>query len=455
MRSKQRIVLAVMALLGGSIVITASCSTRPKGVQTDPAVKVQKFPKQEFDDKIDKHADEMLIAGRKIFRYDSFGSEAFWGDQLQLHRAILRDKKGGVGAGLSARKALQLGLKVDSDRIPALLVEVLKEGSVSLDDPDTTLELIRADAVVGIKGVFGKKDNLQSVGITCAICHSTVDDSYMKGIGRRLDGWPNRDLNVGAIVASVPNLKPMADMLQLSESQVREVVNSWGPGRYDAELNQDGKGKRPDGKTGATLIPAAFGLAGQNLHTYAGWGSVPYWNAYVANTQMYGQGTFVDPRLSDKSKYPVIGRSGFDNKRDTPDLITSKLAPLHFYQMAIPAPMPPKDSYNKGGAKRGEAIFTGAAKCATCHVPPLFSEPGWPMHTGEQIGIDDFQANRSPDKKYRTTPLRGLFARSKGGFYHDGRFPTLPDVVEHYDAHFKLRLNDQQKADLVEYLKSL
>jgi hypothetical protein len=444
-----------ITLLAALAALAASCSSRPKGVHTDPAVKAQKFPKEEFDDKIDEHAEKMLKDGKEIFRYDSFGSEAFWGDQLQLHKAILREKKGGTGAGLSARKALQLGLKADSDKIPKLLVEVLKEGSVSLDDPDTTLELLRANAVVGIKGVFDKKDNLVSLGITCAICHSTVDDSFMKGIGRRLDGWPNRDLNIGAIVATAPNLKPMADLLQLSESEVREVLNGWGPGRYDAELNQDGKAKRPDGKTGATLIPAAFGLAGQNLHTYAGWGSVPYWNAYVANTQMYGKGTFFDPRLSDKVKYPVVERSGFDNKRDTPDLITSKLAALHFYQLAIPAPVPPKDSYDKDAAKRGEAVFTGAAKCATCHVPPLFSEPGWPMHSGNELGIDEFQSDRSPDRKYRTTPLRGLFARSKGGFYHDGRFATLHDVVEHYDSFFKLALDERQKNDLVEYLKSL
>jgi hypothetical protein len=441
--------------LAGAAAVALSCSTRPKGVETDPAVKAQKFPKQEFDDKIDKNAATMLKEGKEIFRYDSFGSEAFWGDRLQLHKAILREKKGGVGAGLSARKALQLGLKADSDKIPKLLVEVLKEGSVSLDDPDTTLELLRANAVVGLKAVFDKKDNLVSLGITCAICHSTVDDSFMKGIGRRLDGWPNRDLNIGAIVATAPNLKPMVDLLQLSESEVREVLNGWGPGRYDAELNQDGKGKRPDGKTGATLIPAAFGLAGQNLHTYAGWGAVPYWNAYVANTQMYGKGTFFDPRLADKEKYPVVARSGFDNKRDTPDLITSKLAALHFYQMAIPAPEPPKDSFDKEAAKRGEAVFTGAANCAICHVPPLFSEPGWPMHSGAEIGIDDFQSDRSPDRKYRTTPLRGLFARSKGGFYHDGRFATLDDVVEHYDGLFKLGLDERQRHDLVEYLKSL
>jgi hypothetical protein len=448
--------ITVVAMLAGWIAVGgAACSTRPKGVTTDPAVTAQKFPKEKFDDRIDKNADELLAEGRKIFRYDSFGSEAFWGDQLQLHKAILREGKGGVGGGLPARRALQLGLKADSDKVPKLLVEVLKEGSVSLDKADTTLELLRADAVVGVKGVFDKKDNLVSIGITCALCHSTVDDSLMKGIGRRLDGWPNRDLNVGAIVALAPNLKPLSDLLQVSESDVRAVLNSWGPGKYDAELDQDGKATRPDGKPAATLLPAAFGLAGQNLHTYAGWGSVPYWNAYVANTQMHGKGTFVDPRLADKAKYPVAARAGFDDKRDAPDLITSKLAALQFYQLAIPAPVPPKGSYNAEAAKRGEVVFNGAGRCATCHVPPLFSEPGWPMHGGSEIGIDDFQSSRSPDKKYRTTPLRGLFARSKGGFYHDGRFATLDDVVDHYDNVFKVGLSEVQRRDLVEYLKSL
>jgi mono/diheme cytochrome c family protein len=334
-------------------------------------------------------------------------------------------------------------------------VEVLKEGSASLDDPDTTLELLRADAVVGVKGVFDKKDNMVSVGITCALCHSTVDDSFMKGIGRRLDGWPNRDLDVGRIVALAPNLQPFASILEVDEPKVKAVLESWGPGKYDAELDKDGKANRPDGKSGATLIPAAFGLAGQNLHTYAGWGSVPYWNAYVAKTQMHGKGTFFDPRLSDRTKFPKVANSGFDNVRDQPDLITSKLPALHFYQMAIPAPQPPKDHYNAEMAKRGEMVFNGAAKCATCHVPPLFSEPGWPMHTAAEIGIDDFQSNRAPDRRYRTTPLRGLFARSKGGFYHDGRFPDLPSVVRHYEQVLNLSLTDQQRADLVEYLKSL
>ena len=446
--------ILIAALLGAWLLLGVACSTRPKGVVTNPAVNAQ-AARGDFNGAVNQNAERMMREGKEIFRYDSFGSEAFWGDQLQLHKAILREKKGGLGKGLSARAALQVGLKVDSRKVPKLLVEVLKEGSTSLDDPDTTLELLRAGAVVGLKGVFDKKDNMVSLGVTCALCHSTVDDSFMKGIGKRLDGWPNRDLDVGAIMALAPNLKPVADLLQLSESDVRTVVKAWGPGKYDAELIQDRKGTRPDGKTAATLIPAAFGLAGQNLHTYSGWGSVPYWNAYVANTQMHGQGTFVDRRLADEKKFPVVVRSHYDNKRDEKDLITSKLAALHFYQLAIPAPEPPKNSYDAAAAKRGGSLFVGAAKCATCHVPPLFSEPGWPMHSGKEIGIDDFQSGRSPDGMYRTTPLRGLFARAKGGFYHDGRFATLTDVVNHYDRHFNLGLTEQQRGDLVEYLKSL
>jgi hypothetical protein len=244
-------------------------------------------------------------------------------------------------------------------------------------------------------------------------------------------------------------------LLGVDEPTLKTVLASWGPGRFDAEVFLDGKGLRPDGKTAATLIPPAFGLAGVNLHTFEGWGSVTYWNAFVANLEMHGQGTFFDPRLDREDQFPIAARSGQGHVRHAPDLITSKLAALHFYQLAIPAPTPPPGSFDSPAAGRGETLFTGKAACSSCHVPPLFTEPGWDMHTPGEIGIDDFQANRSPDKRYRTTPLRGLFAHSKGGFYHDGRFPTLLDVVNHYDSVKALRLTDEEKRDLVEYLKSL
>jgi hypothetical protein len=432
----------------------AACRSLPKNVETDPAVRTQAAPREEWDDKIAENSQRMLEDGKKIFRWDTFGSEAFWGDQLQLHKAILGEKHGGVGPGLTPRQALQLGLKADVGAVPKLLVEVLKEQAVSLDNPETTLELLRAGAVVGVKAIMDENNNVTSIGITCALCHSTVDDSFVKGIGRRLDGWPNRDLNVGAIVALAPNLRPFENLLGADNAKVKEVLKSWGPGKYDAELNFDGKGMRPDGKSGATVLPAAFGLAGQNAHTYSGWGSIPYWNAYVAITQMYGQGTFFDPRLK-PDKHPLVDKTGFANKRSSPDLVTSKLAALHYYQLAIPAPKPPQGSFDEQAAKRGETVFNGKAKCATCHVPPLFSEPGWPMHTAEEIGIDDFQASRSPGGMYRTTPLAGLFTRAKGGFYHDGRFADLDAVVTHYQGVLKFSLSDAERRDLIEYLKSI
>jgi len=325
-----------------------------------------------------------------------------------------------------------------------------------LDDPATTLALISLNSVLGVKGTFNRDGSLRAVGLSCAVCHSTVDDAFAPGIGHRLDGWPNQDLNVGAIVSLAPDLSALTDLLQVDEATVKQVLASWGPGKFDAELNLDGKAFRPDGKPAATLIPPAFGMAGVNLHTWGGgWGTVTYWNAFVANLELQGQGTFFDARLNDPDKYPVAARAGFGNKRSENDMVSSKLAALQFYQLAIPPPTPPRGSFDRAAARRGEIIFNGKATCSQCHVPPLFTEPGWNAHKASEIGIDDFQANRSPDNSYRTTPLRGLFAHMKRGFYHDGRFATLLDVVEHYNSFKRLDLSRQEKNDLVEYLKSL
>lgn len=419
---------------------------------------VRKY-EHDFGDEINAYSDSLIDRGRQIFRRETFGNEAFWGGQLRLHEAIGGERHHGVGPGLTARQALALGLKVDVDQLPKILGAAIRGGSVSLDNVTTTLELLKAGAVVGVKGVFDDPNDgmhLTSVGITCAVCHSSVNDEFTTGIGDRLDGWPNRDLNVGAIIALSPNLKPFTDLLQIDRETLIKALNAWGPGKYDAELVHDGKAFRPDGKTAATLLPAAFGLAGVNLHTYTGWGSVTHWNAYVAITQMHGQGTFYDPRLNDAQQFPVAVRSGLWNKRDKPDLVTDKLAALHYYQLSMPAPKPPRGSYDAAAADRGRIVFEGKAGCARCHVPPLFTEPGWPMHTADEIGIDNFQASRSPDKRfYRTTPLRGLFVRMKGGFYHDGRFADLSAVVEHYNSHLGLQLTTEEKASLIEYLKSL
>jgi hypothetical protein len=413
-----------------------------------------------FSDAADQYARQLLKEGQQTFRLDTFGSEDFWGGKLKLHRAIEGERLGGVGRGVSPKKALELGLKVDMNAVPKKVAAAIKAGKVDLDDPANTLLLLKANAVVGVTGFFepdGK--SLKSIGIQCALCHSTVDDAFMPGIGRRLDGWPNRDLDIGAIVASAPDLTAFVEMLETDEATVKKVLTSWGPGKFDAELNLDGKAFRPDGKPAATLNPPAFGLAGVNNHTWTGgWGTVSYWNAYVGNLEMHGKGNFYDPRFKDKEKYPVAARTRQGEKEDKDDRITAKLPALHFYQLSLPTPKPPAGSFDQAAAQAGEKLFMGKARCGTCHVPPLFTEPGWNTHKAEEIGIDDFQAKRSPDGSYRTTPLRALWNSKKihkGGFYHDGRFAKLDDVVDHYDKHFDLKLSEKEKKDLMEYLKSI
>ncbi|MBX6316657.1 MAG: hypothetical protein IRY99_27650, partial [Isosphaeraceae bacterium] len=295
-----------------------------------------------FDEHIDDNAHDMVGEGRHTFRFDTFGDEVFWGDTLQLHKAIEGMRFGGVGPGLSPRAALALGLKVDRRVLPERLIRQLRRGQVDLDDPAVTLALLRLNAVVGVTGFFNQDGSLRSFGIQCALCHSTVDNSVVFGIGHRLDGWANRDLNVGKIIASAPNLQPVADLLGVSVPALQAVLSGWGPGKFDAEVLLDGKAIRPDGAPAATLIPNAFGLAGFNQHTWTGgWGTITYWNALVANIEMGGRGVFFDPRLN-SDQFPIAARAGFWNLRVDPDedRITPKLPALHFYQLAIPAPRP-------------------------------------------------------------------------------------------------------------------
>lgn len=411
----------------------------------------------QYEKAIQQNMKAQFDEGRQTFRYNTFGDEDFWGGALKLHQAIQGSKMGGVGPGVSPKTALSLGLKVDVDALPASLQSDLKKGKVNLDDPATTLALLKLNSVVGVKGIFNSQGTrLTSIGITCALCHSRVDDSLAPGIGHRLDGWPNQDLNVGGIIAASPDLSPITNLLGVDKDTVLKVLNSWGPGKFDAQLILDGKGFRPDGKSAATLIPPAFGLAGVNQHTWTGsWGTVTYWNAFVGNLEMHGKGRFFDPRLNDSAKYPIAAKAGFYDVRNTPDLLTSKLPALHTYQLSLPAPVPPKGSYDDMAARRGKILFNGRATCSSCHVPPTFTEPGYNLHEPEDIGIDSFQADRAPDNRYRTQPLRGLWAHMKRGFYHDGRFATLMDVINHYDTFFTLGLTARDKTDLVEYLKSI
>ena len=432
-----------------------------------------------FDQRTRDQAIEAFRQGRDTFRFDTFGDEDFWGGTLQLHRAIEGAQLGGVGPGISPATALKLGIKVDVNALPGSVVAAIRGGRVDLNDPATTLLLLKLNAVVGLKGIF-TGNQLTSVGITCALCHSTVDNSLAFGIGGRLDGWANRDLNVGAIVGAAPNLDPFTSLLGVNRATLETVLNSWGPGKFDAEIFLDGKAFNPQQVTdgvvtgtnvpGATLIPNAYGLAGFNQHTWSGaWGTVTYWNAFVAVLEMHGKGRFHDPRLNDASRFPIAAANGFAdaNKDLSPDddLVTSKLPDLQFYELALPAPKPVAGvDFDAAAAKRGDDLFSGKAQCNTCHVDPLWTEPGWNLHTPQEIGIDSFEADRAPDGDYKTMNLNGLFVREeglfmspadKGRFYHDGRFATLADVVNHYQTLLHLGLTDQEKSDLIEYLKSL
>jgi len=436
-------------LLGlGVIAVGSMAWTNPKSKRSIASV-------VNYESNRDMKNTSLLKQGQKIFRYDTFGDEQFWTDALKMNQALAGKSLDGSAGGVSPKAALSVGLKVDVEALPKAVKDGLKSGQINLDDPKVTLSLLQLEAVLGVKGHFDKNGRLSSVGITCALCHSTVDNSFAPSIGKRLDGWPNRDLNVGAIVNLSPDLSSVSRLLEVDDSTVRKVLTSWGPGKYDAMLFLDGKAFRPDGQSAATVIPAAFGLAGVNAHTYTGWGSVPYWNAFVAVLEMHGQGNFTDSRLNDAVKFPIAAKNKFAQVQSPVDLVTSKLPALQVYQLSLAAPSPAKESYDSILAIKGAKIFNGKAKCATCHTPPLYTDAGWNMHSANEIGIDNFQSSRSPDGQYRTTPLKGLFTRETGGFYHDGRFATYKAVVDHYNSQQKLQLSDDEQKNLIEFLKSL
>lgn len=355
--------------------------------------------------------------GKCIFRYDTFGDEQLWTDTLRLNELVQT---------LTPTDALALGLKVDSEAVPA---EVL--ASADLKDPATTVALLSLDAVVGVQAKISKSGKIERIGITCAICHSSVDDSVLPGVGKRLDGWPNRDLDPGKIIASTPGVGALAASLNVPADTALAALKSWGPGRYDARFNQD-KQSNP------VLIPPAYGLDGVAVETYTGEGPVSYWNAYVAVTQMGAHGSFSDERL------------GIDIEQK-PDRVTSMLPALREYQFSLLAPAPPADSFDAAAAERGRALFEGAAKCATCHAGPKFTDA--PKLHEPSEGIDTLEAERSITKKYRATPLKGAWQHAP--YFHDGSAATLADVVEHYDTVLGLKLSQSDKSDLTAYLLSL
>ena len=368
-------------------------------------------------DATDDMSQANLAQGRQIFRFDTFGDEQFWTDTARMHEVIQKS--------VSPATALSVGLKVDAEAIPAEVAAAIKAGKVDLNDPATTVTLLKLNAVVGVKGTVATvngKDTLTRVGITCALCHSTVDNSFSKGIGRRLDGWPNEDLNVGAIVA----LSPAITAAQ------KAVYNSWGPGKYDPRYNIDGKNT-------PLVLPPAYGLAAVKNEVFTAEGPISYWNAYVAVTQMHGHGNFSDPRL------------GIDIRQE-PDMVGPKLAALRAYQHSIAAPAPPAGSFDAAAASRGQAVFNQS--CATCHVGGNGTDNNSGiLHAASETGMSDAYALRTANKKYRTTPLRGLWQHPP--YFHDGSAATLADVVTHYNKVRQLNLSAAQQQDLVQYLKSL
>jgi hypothetical protein len=368
--------------------------------------------------------------GRAIFRYDTFGDEQLWTGFLRLHEPL---------AGLSPAQALAAGLKVDVEALPPAVVAALAAGQVDLTDPAVTLTLLRANAVVGVRGVVTADGRLASVGITCALCHSQVDDSLAAGIGRRLDGWANTDLDVGRIVA----LSPVLDAATKAE------FSAWGPGKYDPRHHYfDGRTIVPlNAPSLPIVIPPIYGLRHVGFETVSGDGPISYWNSYVGVGQMGGHGSFVDRRIGVRI-------------RQVPDLVTPKLLPLLIYQLGLETPAPPPGSFDAAAAARGRTVFRGAAGCARCHQGRTFTDVlsgpprSWPvLHDPAEVGTDPLYAARTATGRYRTTPLRGLFQHAP--YFHDGSAEDLPAVVEHYDARFGLNLSPSQKADLVEYLKSL
>ena len=365
----------------------------------------------------------LVARGQQIFRFDTFGDEAQWTDTLRMHEVI--------SAAVDPTTALSVGLKVDADALPATVVQGIQDGSVDLHSPATTVALLKLDAVVGLKGTVeavGGHDVLTHVGVTCALCHSTVDNSFAPGIGKRLDGWPNRDLNPGAILA----LSPAFD------AAAKVQLNAWGPGKYDPRRNIDGLNK-------PTVIPPAYGLAGVNSVTVTGDGSeLAYWNRYVAVTQMGGLGTFVEPRL------------GLSISHGNVDLVSDKLPALQAYQLSIAAPSPPPGSFDPVAAARGQQVFAGAGGCAGCHSGALFTDANSALHPPADSMAEPESpsyAARSATKRYRTTPLRGVWQHAP--YFHDGSAATLEQVVATYNARRALGLTAQQSADLVQYLKSL
>ena len=393
MKSLARSVACASVVLGGYM-LASNSSVPPRIVGLTTFASVQ---------------STALAIGRDTFRHDTFGDEQLWTDKLQMHNVV---------ENVTPVAALGLGLRVDSDALPPGFL-----ASHSLNSASTTVALLGLNAIVGLKATVNGNDVVR-LGITCALCHSTVDNSVTSGVGKRLDGWPNTQLDPGKIIALSPVLSEVT----------KAVYRSWGPGMYDPRFNIDGIND-------PVVIPPAFGLAGVDKEIYTGDGPISYWNNYVAVTQMGGQGTFIDTRI----RIEIV---------QTPDLVASKLPALRDYQLSLSTPPPPPGSFDRQAAKRGEVFFNHVAKCSTCHIPPTYTDVNLGiLHAPAETGMDPLYASRSATKKYRTTPLRALWQHPP--YFHDGSAATLDEVVEHYVEELGLHLSRNQQRDLVEFLKTL
>jgi len=407
----------ITAALAAAAAMAVACGGSG-GASDDGAQSAARADRSELASKVDQ--------GRQIFRFDTFGDETKWTDALRMHEVIR--------TAVDPTTALAVGLKVDAQALPAVVVAGIQNGTISLTSPATTVALLKLDAVVGLKGMVETQngvDTLTRVGVTCALCHSTVDNSFAPGIGKRLDGWPNRDLNVGAIIALSPALS----------AEVKAVYNSWGPGRYDPRFNLDGK-------NGPQVIPPAYGLRGLHSITSTGDGAdLAYWNRYVGVTQMGGHGSFVEPR------------TGVSVTNGTDDLISAKLPALQAYQLSLDSPPPPAGSFDMAAAERGKQVFRQAGQCSSCHTGEHFTDGNSRLHPPSEVvsepeppGVPSY-ASRSATKMYRTAPLRGLWQHAP--YFHNGTAATLEAVVQTYDSRQSLGLTAAQMSDLVQYLKSL
>lgn len=395
--------LQIAASVAGAMIAVAGCG----GSSDDSAAEQRALVEQ----------------GKQIFRFDTFGDEARWTDTLRMHEVI--------ASAVDPMTALSVGLKVDAEALPQQLIDGIANGSVDLTSPATTVALLKLDAVVGLKGTVetvGGADRLVSVGITCALCHSTVDDSFAPGIGKRLDGWPNRDLDPGAIIALSPAI----------DAPTKALLDSWGKGKYDPRFNVDGISK-------PVVIPPAYGLEGIHSVTFTGDGTEPaYWNRYVAVVQMGGQGSFSDPRLN------------LSVTNGTEDLVSDKLPALQAYQLSLPAPAAPAGSFDPGAAARGKLVFEGVGGCASCHSGALFTDANAKLHPPADSMAEPESpsyASRSATGQYRTSPLKGVWQHAP--YFHDGSAATLDEVVRIYDSKRSLGLTEQQRSDLAQYLRSL